>query len=240
MAAAAVMVAAAAGVQVLNRSQHSEVTPSRVETPLELTVTARTTTIDDRASATYPVATASGGAPKVAPRAATELDNRVNDLIQSFRTRVGQQDQAAQHLALLITPETSGIWRHFLSIRLDVLEDFGGAHPSNSSAAVVIDIRSGAAIGAEQVFTDVEGADQLMRASIRRAAGPSVDAEAVATLSMRPGTDGTTSPLTWYSAPDGLHWVVDRGAIAAEAAGQPSTVLPWNQLSALLQPADPT
>jgi hypothetical protein len=67
-----------------------------------------------------------------------------------------------------------------------------------------------------------------------------VDAEAVTTLSMRPGTDGTTSPLTWYPAPDGLHWVVDRGAIAAEAADQPSTVLAWSKLSALLLPADPT
>jgi len=231
VAAAAVMVSAAAGIQVLNHSQHADQAPSvRVDTPPVLTFTTRTETIADRATLTYPVASVSGGAPGVDARIGTVLNGRVEDLVQSFRTRIDQQDPAAQPLMLQITPENPGVWRQFLSVRLDVLEDFGGAHPSNSAAAVVIDSRSGAAVGAEQVVPDVESVDRLMQASIQRAAGPTVDAAAVATLSMRPGQDGTTAPLAWYPAPDGLHWVVDRGAIAAEAAGTPSTVLAWNRL----------
>jgi hypothetical protein len=235
VAAAAVMVTAATGVQLLNRSQDAS-PPASVAANSQPTVTfsTRTETIDG-AVLTYPVAQAHGGAADVAARIDTALNGRIDDLIGSFRSRSGDLDPAPEQLMLEITPATTGSWRQFLSVRFDVLENFGGAHPANSSSAVVINSRDGSLVGAEQVFSDVAGADQLMRTSIAQAAGPSVNTDEVGALSMQPGPDGGTGALAWYPAADGLHWVVDRGAIAAEAVGQPTAVVPWTQLGALLR-----
>jgi hypothetical protein len=74
-----------------------------------------------------------------------------------------------------------------------------------------------------------------MRKAIRVATFPQPAArEDLATLSMTPQKNGLTGPLTWYPTSAGLHWVVDRGAVASDAQGQPTATVPWATLKSLL------
>jgi len=82
----------------------------------------------------------------------------------------------------------------------------------------------------------IEAEDLRLAAASASPAVPSGSARArrcdpaVAMLSMLAGREGTTDPLAWYPAPDGLHWLVDRCAVAACTAGQPAAVLPWDSV----------
>ena len=53
---------------------------------------------------------------------------------------------------------------------------------------------------------------------------------------MIPGPSGRTAPLTWYPTEEGLTWVVDRGAIASDAQGEPTATVPWSGLGTALAP----
>ena len=53
---------------------------------------------------------------------------------------------------------------------------------------------------------------------------------------MIPGPSGRTAPLTWYPTEEGLAWVVDRGAIASDAQGEPTATVHWSGLGTALAP----
>jgi hypothetical protein len=118
-----------------------------------------------------------------------------------------------------------------------VVDDFGGAVPSNTSTAVVIDKRTGSAVAAADLFTDVDAVDATMRTAIRHATEP-MPAEPgdLASLTTAAAADDLTTPLTWYPTDAGLHWVVDRGAVASDAQGEPAATVPWSGLDGLVAP----
>jgi hypothetical protein len=238
-AAAAVMVVFAVGVDLAGRQTGegpSTVTPAE---PLTVGFTSQEEILPGGATVAYPQPQVTGGAPGIAARARTLLSERVEALVARFRSQVGDQGQsgapeAEVPMSLTIEPAPVLSWRQYVSVRLDVITNLGGARPSNSSSAVVLGVTSGAQVQADEIFTDVDAVDRLMRERIAESAGPLRYADEVARLSMRPGTDGSTEPLAWYVGPEGLHWVVDRDAIAAGAVGQPEALLPWSALAGLM------
>lgn len=172
---------------------------------------------------TRPVAKVAGGSPEAAERARVALDGRIAHLVATVRAQLPTVEQ----LRLDISVGEVMSWGRYLSVRFDVRVDPGDGSPLGRSSAVVLDTESGDAVAATRLFPNVDEIDRMMRAAIVKVAGPAVRDSAVAELSMRPGRDGTTGPLAWYPAPDGLHWVVDQCAVAACAAGKPAAVLPW-------------
>lgn len=207
---------------------------SHAALPLTMTASSRTSAVTGtNALVTYPVPVMSGGQPAAARRAETVLTEVIDGRLAGFRTTVGTGEPADNPPTLEITVGVVARWRNYLSVRFDQIADYGGAHPDNTAAAVVIDTDTGSSVGPARLFTDVGAVDQLMREAISQAAGPSVDATGVRGLTMTPGAGGSTRPLAWYPAADGLHWVVDRCAIAACAVTQPAAVLPWDRLAAL-------
>jgi hypothetical protein len=237
-AAAAVIVVSAVAVDVVGRNRDSGPATVTSSAPASVRFITRSQTLaGTTADATYPVPEVTGGAPGVAARADEALTRRVDELVEAFRTQVLAPEMPTENLLLEVTADTVETWRQYLSVRFDQIANFGGARPTNSSAAVVIDTRTGSAVTADQVFTDIEAVDRLMRQQITTEVGAGAYPDAIATLTMRPGTSAGTAPLTWYPASDGLHWVVDRDAIAAGAIGQPDAVLPWSQLTRFVRAA---
>jgi hypothetical protein len=140
-------------------------------------------------------------------------------------------------LTQTITVRSDAQWGHTVSIVLDVVDDFGGAVPSNTSTAVVIDKRTGHAVSAADLFTDVDSVDAVMRTAIRDATRPMpARPRDLAPLTMNAETSDLTTPLTWYPTAAGLHWVVDRGAVASDAQGEPRATVPWSRLAGLVAP----
>ncbi|HKS99096.1 MAG TPA: hypothetical protein VJT31_06140 [Rugosimonospora sp.] len=206
--------------------------------PLTVRVTAQTGTVSGTAAAlTYPVPHASGGSAGVAQRVDTLFSDRVDSLVTAYRTQAANESLAqSSGYTLEITTGAVETWGRYLSVRLDEVADYGGVTPDNTSTALVVDTDSGTTVVAADLFTNVDAVDRQMRAALSQAIGSMVDTAELAQLSMRPGKDGSTTPLAWYPAADGLHWVVDRCAVAPCPLDQPAAVLPWSQLSTLTRP----
>jgi hypothetical protein len=210
--------------------------------PVSVRFATETQIVTGKARATYPVPEVIGGAPGVAARVDKALTRQVRALVRSFREQAKEPGMPADNLFLEVTADTAGTWHQYLSVRFDVVANFGGAHPSKSAAAVVIDTDSGKAVSADEVFTDIDTVDRLMRLRITAAAGAGdTYPDAIAKLTMRPNEDnkGSTAPLAWYLAPEGLHWVVDGGAAAASPLGNLEAVAPWSELRVSLLPSPP-
>lgn len=205
---------------------------------LRLTFTSRTSHVEaTAATATYPQLAVSGGDPGLRRTLEGAVKTRVVALIDAYRNRLISQDCADKPVTQTITVRANAQWGHYVSIVLDNVEDFAGAVPTTSSTAVVIDKRTGRAASAADLFTDVSTVDALMRTAIGTATQPMPPTkEDLAALSMTLPANGITRPLTWYPTQEGLHWVVDRGAIASDAQGEPSATLSWTRLTALLHP----
>jgi hypothetical protein len=45
-----------------------------------------------------------------------------------------------------------------------------------------------------------------------------------------------TSPLTWYTTPDGLQWVIDPGVFGPADRGELGAATSWRDLAPLLKP----
>ncbi len=188
-----------------------------------------------KATSTYPLVVVSGGDKALNRAVMDAVNTRLVARINRYRTQLESLGLTKEPLSQTITVRTDAQWGHDVSIVFDEIDDFGGAVPSNSSTAVILDKRTGLAVQASDLFTDVPEVDKIMRKAIQVATLPQPAArEDLATLSMTPQKNGLTGPLTWYPTSTGLHWVVDRGAVASDAQGQPTATVPWATLKSLL------
>jgi hypothetical protein len=189
------------------------------------------------ATTTYPSATVTGGSSEIGQTIEDAVTTQVAAEIDAYGRQLVNLGESARQVTQTITVRSHSQWGHIVAIVLDVINDFGGAVPSNSSTSVVIDRRTGDAIAADDLFTDVGAVDATMRTALRKATRPApATPEALASLTMVPGPSGLTTPLTWYPTEQGLTWVVDRGAIASDAQGEPTATVPWSGLGSGLTP----
>ena len=196
-----------------------------------------TTVPDTAATTTYPSVTVTGGSSEIQDSIQDAVATQVTAEIDAYRRQLIGLDETARPLTQSVTVRSDAQWGHTVEIVLDVVNDFGGAVPSNSSTSVVVDRRTGNALGAADLFTDVSAVDAIMRTALRAATEPApATPKDVAALTMTPGVNGLTTPLTWYPTEDGLTWVVDRGAIASDAQGEPTATVPWSALAGVIAP----
>jgi hypothetical protein len=190
-----------------------------------------------KATSTYPLVVVTGGSGNLNRMVMDSVNTRLVALMDDYRARLKSSGQTKKALSQEITVRSDAQWGHDVSIVVDVIDDFGGAVPSSTSSAVIIDKRTGKAVSATDLFTDVSAADKIMRRAIRKATMPiPATSQDLAALSMAPRADGLTLPLTWYPTSTGLHWVVDRGVVASDAQGEPTATVSWAQLDSLLTP----
>lgn len=253
--ASAAAIAAVAGAVVLGNGLQGSESPSRPDTSqvayvvrfnggtsggdhLEMSFTPHERPIDGTAARTsYPLVNVSGGSTALERHLMDAVNQRIVAEIDDYRGRLTSLGVQKRPLTQTITVRSDAQWGHTVSIVLDVVDDFGGAVPSNTSTAVVIDKRTGNAVAATDLFNDVEAANAVMRTAIRQAAQPMpATRRDVAALTMDAAAGHLTTPLTWYPTSAGLHWVVDRGAVASDAQGEPAATVPWSRLDALVVP----
>lgn len=183
---------------------------------------------------TYPVATVSGGDAGIRRRVALAVNSRITALRSAYHARAARLPQSGP-LTQTIRFRTQAQWGHTLSIVLDDIEDNGTAIADSISVALVLDTRTGRALTAADLFTDLPAVDALMRAAVLRSVPPgTVRAPDLARLSMHPDGQGFTRPLAWYPTTRGLHWQIGAGAIADETAGDLEVTVGWDRLTAFL------
>jgi hypothetical protein len=191
------------------------------------------------ATVEYPVVSASGGGPAAAKLVATSVEAQVNTMIAVFGTAAEYTETVPAERLFDTIGADSTSWGRYVSVVLDESTSLGGAHPSNRSVGLVFDATTGDRVQPGDVFTDLERASVLVRealvASRAGTEGP-VSTQDVASVSLRPGDDGTTAPLTWYPTDKGLEVVVDQGSVVAYALGPIEATVPWAQLRSLLAP----
>jgi len=185
-----------------------------------------------KATSTYPLVVVTGGTPKLEKQVMEAANAKIVAEINAYRKQLHTLGLTSRRLTQTITVRSDAQAGHAVSIVLDVVNDFGGAVPTTTSTAAVIDKRTGHAVRATDLFADVPAADRIMRRAIQRATEPApATAEDLAALSMDDTATGLTSPLTWYPTKAGLRWVVDRGAVASDAQGEPAATVSWTRLA---------
>jgi len=185
-----------------------------------------------KATSNYPLVVVTGGTPKLQKQVMDAANAKLVAEIDAYRKQIRALGLTSRKLTQTITVRSDAQAGHAVSIVFDVVNDFGGAVPTNTSTAAVIDKRTGRAVQATDLFDDVPAVDRIMRKAIQRATEPApAETEDLASLSMDDTATGLTSPLTWYPTKAGLRWVVDRGAVASDAQGEPTATVPWKRLS---------
>ncbi|KQV75444.1 hypothetical protein ASC61_10755 [Aeromicrobium sp. Root344] len=185
-----------------------------------------------KATSTYPLVVVTGGTPKLEKQVMDAANAKIVAEIDAYRKQLRALGLASRKLTQTITVRSDAQAGHAVSIVFDVVNDFGGAVPTSTSTAAVIDKRTGRAVRATDLFNDVPAVDRIMRRAIQRATQPApATSEDLASLSMDDTTTGLTSPLTWYPTKSGLHWVVERGAVASDAQGEPAATVSWRRLA---------
>jgi hypothetical protein len=191
----------------------------------------------------YPKITVTGGEPGTADRVANTVNDRLNAMIDVFaRGAIDVEGVPVEQLFDSIAGDsrtTSPTWGRYLSVVLDESTNLGGAHPNNRSIGLVFDTRTGDRVQPSDIFSDLDAASSVVRAALVRSRagtpGP-VTAQDVAAVSLRPGDDGTTTPLTWYPTDEGLGVVVDQDSVVAYVLGPIEATVPWAQFAGLLRP----
>ncbi len=185
-----------------------------------------------KATSTYPLVVVTGGTPKLGKQVMDAANAKIVAEINTYRKQLRALGLTSRKLSQTITVRSDAQAGHAVSIVFDVFNDFGGAVPTSTSTAAVIDKRTGRAIQATDLFNDVPAVDRIMRRAIQRATEPApATTEDLAALSMDSTSTGLSSPLTWYPTKSGLHWVVDRGAVASDAQGEPTATVSWTRLA---------
>ena len=184
------------------------------------------------ATSTYPLVVVTGGTPKLEKQVMDAANAKIVAEIDAYRRQLRALGLTSRKLSQTITVRSDAQAGHAVSIVFDIVNDFGGAVPTNTSTAAVIDKRTGHAVRATDLFTDVPAVDRIMRRAIQQATEPApATAADLAPLSMGDTATGLTSPLTWYPTKAGLRWVIDRGAVASDAQGEPTATVPWTRLA---------
>ena len=185
-----------------------------------------------KATSNYPLVVVTGGTPKLEKQVMDAANAKIVAEVNGYRRQLRALGLTSRKLTQTITVRSDAQAGHAVSIVFDVVNDFGGAVPTNTSTAAVIDKRTGHAVRAADLFDDVPAVNRIMRRAIQRATEPApASSEDLTSLSMDDTATGLTSPLTWYPTKDGLRWVVDRGAVASDAQGEPAATVSWTQLA---------
>ena len=200
---------------------------------LKASFTPHTVDVDGtKATSNYPLIVVTGGTPKLEKQVMDAANAKIVAELNAYRKQLRDLGLTSRRLSQAITVRSDAQAGHSVSIVFDVVNDFGGAVPTNTSTAAVIDKRTGHAVRAKDLFDDVPAVDRIMRRAIQRATQPApATPDALESLSMDDTATGLTSPLTWYPTKAGLHWVVDRGAVASDAQGEPAATVSWTRLT---------
>ncbi len=97
--------------------------------------------------------------------------------------------------------------------------------------------RTGRTVRTADLFTDPKAVDRLVRATLLTTGDPvgTLTEADVAPLSIVPGSDGSTSPLSCWPEKQGLTCTVDQGTVLPHAAGPLPAVVPWKDLGGVLR-----
>jgi hypothetical protein len=208
---------------------------------LSVTFTTRITVVSPPGvSVTVPVAEVHAADPRTAKRVSSVIEDNLAGIISAFRNRAGEDialGSSPRHMSERITVADMTTWHHSMSIRFDSFSEAGAQYPFAESTALTFDTRTGARILSTDMFTNVKQATSVVRAALlaSRTDG-SLNGFDLSELSLQPSEAGTTTPLSCYPAPAGLHCLVDRGSLAPYTAGRIEAIIPWQRLASLLRP----
>jgi hypothetical protein len=208
---------------------------------LSVTFTTRVTTVSPPGvPVAVPVAEVHAADPRAARRVSSVIEESLATIVSEFRNLASEGialGNSPRHMSERITVADMTTWHHYLSVRFDSSADDGEQYPLSESTALTFDTRTGARILATGMFTDIARATSVVRAGLlaSRTDG-SLNGFDLSTLSLQPSEAGTTTPLSCYPAPAGLHCLVDRGSLAPYTAGRIEAIIPWHRLAALLRP----
>jgi hypothetical protein len=208
---------------------------------LSVTFTTRVTTLSPPGvPVVVPVPEVHAANPRTAGRVSLVIEESLASIVSEFRNLASEsitQGGSARHMSERITVADVTTWHHYLSVRFDSSGDDGGQYPLNESTALTFDTRTGARILPTDMFTDIARATSVVRAGLlaSRTDG-SLNGFDLSALSLQPSEAGTTTPLSCYPAPAGLHCLVDQGSLAPYAAGRIEAIIPWPRLASLLRP----
>ena len=208
---------------------------------LSVTFTTRVTTVSPPGvPVAVPVAEVHAADPQAARRVSSVIEQNLATIVSEFRNLASEgiaQGGSSRHMSERITVADMTTWHHYLSVRFDSSADDGEQYPLSESTALTFDTRTGDRILATGMFTDIARATSVVRAGLlaSRTDG-SLNGFDLSTLSLQPSEAGTTTPLSCYPAPAGLHCLVDRGSLAPYTAGRIEAIIPWHRLATLLRP----
>jgi hypothetical protein len=208
---------------------------------LSVTFTTRTTVLSPPGvPVAVPVPEVHAADPRTAGRVSGVIRESLATVVSEFRNLASEgiaQGGSARHMSETITVADVTTWRHYLSVRFDASADDGGQYPLNESTALTFDTRTGVRILPTSMFTNIGRATAVVRAGLLASrSNGSLNGFDLSALSLQPSEAGTTTPLSCYPAPAGLHCLVDRGSLAPYAAGRIEAVIPWPRLADLLRP----
>jgi hypothetical protein len=218
------------------------------EPALSIVFGSRTTTLPNlAATVTVPVPRVSGVHPEAARRVSGAIGDHLAEARRAFRSRITDPAVVAVRPAATdLTQEvtaTTVTWKQFVTARFDDTETGAlvtavgsGARTLSKHSALVFDAETGVRVLPPDLFTDLGSVEAAVRSELASQNAGHVKAGQLASLSLKPSAAGTTTPLTCYPAPDGLRCAVDDGVLTPGYAGPLEGTVPWQQLSALLQP----
>jgi hypothetical protein len=225
---------------LLGGAPSSSVAPA-AGSALSVTFSTRVTTVSPPGvPVTVPVAEVHAADPPAARRVSSVIEETLATAVSEFRNLASENiglGSSPGHMSERITVADVTTWHHYLSVRFDSSIKDGDQYPLNESTALTFDTRTGARILSTGIFTNIGQATSIVRAALlaSRTDG-SLNGFDLSTLSLRPSEAGTTTPLTCYPAPAGLHCLVDQGSLAPFTAGRIDAVIPWQRLAKLLRP----
>jgi hypothetical protein len=217
------------------------------QTPVKITFTASTSRLDHPAAkVTVPVPHVQATNPQVAGRISQVIVQQIADSRTGFRNSINDPGYAALKPSGTTAEQqitaTTIAWKRFLTVRLDDVEvnsfiaDDGTPRTSKAHNALIFDTTTGARLLPPDLFADLDRASAMVRAVLVADHRNHATADQLARLSLRPSEAGTTTPLTCYPAPEGLHCAVDDGALTPDYTGPLESIIDWRSVDPLLKP----
>lgn len=195
------------------------------------------------ATVTVPVLSIQSDNQKVADSVSQVVNEEIQTAVTAFKNRVQDADPGWPQPLRLDVVASAESWQPFVTVRLDETSVVGWDSESRPGlpiveyAALVFDTRTGERVLPTDLFTDVDRASAVVRSALLDAHRKDrVTADQLAQLSLEPSEAGSTTPLSCYPLEDGLHCLVDDGALTPDYPGRLEATVPWDRLAGLLAP----
>ena len=179
----------------------------------------------------------------VADRVSPVVNEEIQEAVTAFKNRIQDADPGWPEPLRLDVVAQPGGWRQFTTIRLEETSVVGWDRSESAAglpiveyAALVFDTRTGERVLPTDLFTDVDKVTARVRTALVATHPDKVTADQLAALSLQPSEAGSTTPLSCDPTADGLHCLVDDGALTPDYPGALEATVPWNQLSDVLAP----